>query len=74
MADVAYMILNGWQGLGLGTLLQNRMAEYARSKGVRGVSADILAENKAMLKMDEKCGKVQMKLADWAYTVEILFD
>ena len=59
--------------LGPGKLLQNRMTEYARSKGVRGFSADILAGNKAMLKMAEKCGKVKMKLAVWAYEVEILF-
>ena len=44
MADVAYMILNEWQGLGLATLLQNRIAEDARSKGGRGFTADILAD------------------------------
>jgi acyl-CoA hydrolase/RimJ/RimL family protein N-acetyltransferase len=74
MADVAYMILNEWQGMGLGTLLQERMAEYARSKGIRGFTADILSENKAMLKLAGKCGQVEMKLVDGAYEVEMLFD
>ena len=74
MADVAYMILNEWQGMGIGTLLQERMTEYARSKGIRGFTADILSENKAMLKLAGKCGQVEMKLVDGAYEVEMLFE
>jgi acyl-CoA hydrolase/L-amino acid N-acyltransferase YncA len=74
MADVAYMILHEWQGKGLGSLLQERMVEYARSKGIRGFTADILHENRAMVKLAEKCGKVQMKLVDGAYEVEMVFD
>ena len=74
MAEVAYMILHEWQGVGLGTLLQQRMAEYARSKGIRGFTADILRSNTAMLKLAGKCGKVNMKPADEAYEVEMLFE
>jgi RimJ/RimL family protein N-acetyltransferase len=73
MADVAYMILHEWHGMGLGSLLQERMSEYARSKGIRGFTADILRENRAMVKLAEKCGKVQMKLVDGVYEVEMLF-
>jgi L-amino acid N-acyltransferase YncA len=68
------MILHEWQGKGLGSLLQERMVEYARSKGIRGFTADILHENRAMVKLAEKCGKVQMKLVDGAYEVEMVFD
>ena len=74
MADVAYMILHEWQGMGLGTLLQERMAEYAKSKGLRGFTADILRVNTAMLKLAGKLGEVEMKLVDTAYEVEMLFD
>ncbi|MGD8369640.1 MAG: GNAT family N-acetyltransferase [Desulfobacterales bacterium] len=73
-ADVADMILHEWQGMGLGSLLQERMTEYARARGIRGFSAGILAENKAMVKQAQKCGKVEMKLVDGAYEVEMLFD
>jgi acyl-CoA hydrolase/RimJ/RimL family protein N-acetyltransferase len=72
-ADVAYMIPHEWQGMGIGSLLQERMIEYAKSKGIRGFTADILYENKAMLKLAGKCGNVEMKLADGAYEVEMLF-
>jgi len=73
MADVAYMILNEWQGIGLGTILQQRMVEYAKSKGLKGFTADILAENTAMLKMAQKCGKVTMNVSHGVYEVEMLF-
>lgn len=73
-ADVAYMILHEWQGMGLGTLLQERMTEYARSKGIRGFTADILAENRSMVKLAGKCGKVEMKLVDGSYEVWMRFD
>jgi RimJ/RimL family protein N-acetyltransferase len=74
LADVAYMILHEWQGLALGTLLQERMVVYARSKGIRGFTADILAENKSMVKLAEKCGRVDMKLENGVYEVEMLID
>jgi RimJ/RimL family protein N-acetyltransferase len=74
LADVAYMILHEWQGMGLGTVLQQRMAEYARSKGIRGFTADILAENKAMLKLAGKCGRTEMKLADGVYEITMHFE
>ena len=74
MADVAYMILHEWQGMGLGSLLQKRMAEYAQSKGIRGFTADILRVNTPMLKLAEKCGRVEMKLVDTAYEVKMLFE
>jgi len=73
MADVAYMILHEWQGMGLGTILQQRMFEYAKSKGLKGFTADILAENTAMLKLSQKCGKVTTKLSQNVYEVEMLF-
>ena len=74
MADVAYMVLHEWQGMGLGTILQQRMVEYAKSKGLRGFTADILANNHAMLKLAKKCGKLTHKLSRDVYEVEMLFD
>ena len=73
MADVAYMILNEWHGMGLGTILQQRMVEYAKSKGLQGFTADILSENTAMLKLAQKCGKVTTQLSQDVYEIEMLF-
>ena len=74
MADVAYMILREWQGMGLGTMLQHRMAKFAESKGVKGFTADILVGNPTMLKLVQKCGKMTTKIVEDAYEVEMLFD
>jgi RimJ/RimL family protein N-acetyltransferase len=49
LADVAYMIDPAWQGTGLGTFLHARLVEYARARGIRGFTADVLASNEAML-------------------------
>jgi RimJ/RimL family protein N-acetyltransferase len=51
LADVGFLVDPEWQGTGLGTILQERMTEYARARGVRGFSADVLATNEAMLRV-----------------------
>lgn len=54
LAEVAYMIRPEWQKCGLGSALQQRMNEYAKSKGLRGFKANILAENEKMQKVIRK--------------------
>jgi acyl-CoA hydrolase/RimJ/RimL family protein N-acetyltransferase len=49
LADVGFLVDPEWRGAGLATILQERMAEYAGARGVRGFSADVLASNEAML-------------------------
>lgn len=74
MAEVAYMILHEWHGIGLGSTLQQCMFEYAKSKGVKGFTADILIENTAMLKLAQKCcSTVTTKLDKSQYEVKMLF-
>lgn len=60
LAEVAYMIRPDFQGKGLGSALQNRMVAYARNKGLRGLKADILADNGKMLKLIQKLPNVRM--------------
>jgi len=51
LAEVAYMIRPEWQKCGLGSALQQRMAEYAQSKGLRGFKANILVQNKGLARL-----------------------
>jgi acyl-CoA hydrolase/N-acetylglutamate synthase-like GNAT family acetyltransferase len=74
MAEVAYMILHEWHGRGIGKVLQERMAAYAKAKGIKGFKADILCENAAMIKLAKKCGsRVTSRLEGDLYEVEMLF-
>ena len=73
MAEVAYMIRPEWQGLGLGKALQQRMVEYAKSKGLIGFTAYILEENRKMIKLINRSGKVTMKRVMDEYHVTVRF-
>ena len=74
LADIAYMIRPGWQGVGLGGHLQQRLMEYAKASGLRGFTADVLCENKKMLAVFEKSGcKITKKLASGAFEVVMLW-
>ena len=74
LADVAYMIHPDWQGRGLGTILQQRLVEYARSRGLRGFTADVLTRNAPMLKVLAKSGcHVESRVVAGTYEVTMLF-
>jgi len=74
VAEVAYMILPEWQGMGLGSALQERMAEYAKAKGLRGFRADILTENVKMKRLAQQGENVSIKTSEGVYDVTMLFD
>ena len=48
-ADVAFAVVDEWQGKGVGTALMEALAADARAAGIRHLRASILAENKASL-------------------------
>jgi RimJ/RimL family protein N-acetyltransferase len=74
LADVAYMVDPAWQGVGLGRLLQTRITEYARGHGVRGFTADVLADNPAMMAVFRRSGcEMTSRLADGVFEVQLLF-
>jgi len=74
MAEVAYMILHEWHGMGLGSVLQKQMTEYAISKGLMGFTADIMAENKAMMRLAHKYGSdIKITYSENAYEVIMPF-
>jgi len=55
LAESAFMVDPGWQGTGLGTALQKRIAEHGRARGLRGFIAEILPENTKMLALARNC-------------------
>jgi RimJ/RimL family protein N-acetyltransferase len=55
-AEVAFAIVDEFQGQGLGTLLMRHLLTLARAGGLKTLVAEVLAENAAMLKVFEKSG------------------
>jgi RimJ/RimL family protein N-acetyltransferase len=55
-AEVAFVVADEWQGRGLGTILLERLAEAARRVGIDRFTADVLAENRAMLSVFQDAG------------------
>ena len=48
-AEVAFVVQDGWQGMGLGTLLLGDLLRAARANGIERFRAWVLADNRRML-------------------------
>jgi GNAT superfamily N-acetyltransferase len=55
-AEVAFVVVDDYQGQGIGSLLMHHLAAIARDAGLKELIAEVLPENAAMLKVFEKCG------------------
>ena len=55
-AEVAFTVIDKYQGHGIGAALLRHLAMIARQAGLRELVAHVLAENRAMLKVFEKSG------------------
>jgi acyl-CoA hydrolase/RimJ/RimL family protein N-acetyltransferase len=74
-AEVGYMIRSGWQSMGIGRILQERMKEYARARGLLGFTGEILAGNTKMINLAKKaCNNVSLKSQGTYYEFTMLFD
>jgi RimJ/RimL family protein N-acetyltransferase len=55
-AEIALLVVDRYQGQGIGALLLRHLAAIARAAGLRKLSAEVLAVNAPMLKVFEKSG------------------
>lgn len=53
-ADIAFVVDEEYQGLGIAAYLYKMLVQLARERGVQGFTADVLTSNKAMMKVFEK--------------------
>ena len=74
-ADVAFIVDDHYQGLGIATYLYKMLIRLAKGRGVQGFTAKVLASNKAMMKVFERGGlAVEAKLEQGIYRLTIPFD
>jgi RimJ/RimL family protein N-acetyltransferase len=55
-AEMAFAVIDEYQGQGLGSALMRSLAQLARAQGLRELVAEVLPENAAMLSVFEKSG------------------
>jgi ribosomal protein S18 acetylase RimI-like enzyme len=55
-AEIAFMIIDAYQGRGIGRMLLQHLAVIAKDAGIRQFVAEVLPENTPMLKLFEKSG------------------
>ena len=60
VAEPAILIVDDWQGMGLGTALGRLLATRARELGIERFEATLLAENRPMMAVLESVGAVRI--------------
>jgi RimJ/RimL family protein N-acetyltransferase len=55
-AEVAFAVVDAFQGQGIGAALLRHLIVIARDAGLKQLIAEVLPENAAMLKVFERCG------------------
>jgi acyl CoA:acetate/3-ketoacid CoA transferase beta subunit/RimJ/RimL family protein N-acetyltransferase len=74
-AEIAFTVVDQWQQMGVGTFLFRYLQRIARRNGIRGFTAEVLAENKPMQKVFNQCNlKTQCKLSGGVYSYQMDFD
>jgi GNAT superfamily N-acetyltransferase len=59
-AEAAVVVIDGWQGRGLGSALLERLVERARERGIERFLATLFTDNKAMLALFRRIGHVEV--------------
>ncbi len=73
-ADVAFVVDEAFQGKGIASALFSTLVRIARERGLQGFRADVLATNRAMLKVFEKSSfPLKARLESGAYEIDIPF-
>jgi GNAT superfamily N-acetyltransferase len=74
-AEVAFVVDEQYQGLGIATYLFKRLIQLAKKQGIKGFTADVLATNKGMMKVFEKSGlPIKAKMEYGIYNLTIPFE
>ena len=61
-ADVAFVVDENYQGLGIATYMFRLLIRLAKERGLQGFTADVLPANKEMMRVFQK-GDVEVKTA-----------
>ena len=75
LAEVAFVVHDNWQNRGVGSFLLRHLIRIARRNGIRGFTAEVLAENKAMQAVINKSNcKSRSQFTGSVYSYEMDFE
>ena len=55
-AEMAFVVIDTWQGRGLGSILMRHLVKFASDAGLQELTAEVLPENAAMIRVFGKFG------------------
>ena len=55
-AEMAFMVVDAWQGRGVGSMLMRHLVDITRETGLKELTAEVLPENTSMLKVFGRFG------------------
>ena len=74
LAEVVFVVDEGYQGLGIATYLYRMLVALAKESGLKGFTADVLFSNQGMMKVFRKGGwPIEAKLENGIYQLVINF-
>ena len=65
-AELAFLVIDAYQGHGIGRLLLKHLMAIAREKGLRALAAEVLPENAAMLRLFKDFGFATVPQSDFS--------
>ena len=69
-ADMALAVRDDWQNRGIGTELLAYLSEIARRQGLLGFTADVLGENRPVIRLLDKAGlDVKKQISDGVFSI-----
>ena len=72
--EVAFLIDDAFQGLGIGTHMLDVLIGRARDMGLKGLTAEVMADNQPMIKVFEKAGlPMDVSIDNGIYRVTMAF-
>jgi RimJ/RimL family protein N-acetyltransferase len=74
LADVAFVVDEEFNGLGIATYLYKMLIRLAKERGLQGFTADVLSSNAGMMAVFEKGGIVKAKLEYGVYKLNMPFE
>jgi acyl-CoA hydrolase/ribosomal protein S18 acetylase RimI-like enzyme len=73
-AEVALVVKDGYQNMGIGHELLSYLSHLAKKRGLLGFTAEVLIENEPMLNLFENMGfEIEKRSSEGAYEMKLMF-